>query len=91
MPKILQLYFDPDNRDAEKPTSIVVDMGWAGNCRWKVEMVSRKADKKHYKEFIDWQEDLIRGDGDQQGEVGGTEKKSKKWLGWGPLFYGEGS
>ena len=49
MPKILKLCFDLDNPDAEKSTSIVIDMGWVGNCRWKAEMVSRKAGKKTYK------------------------------------------
>ena len=52
MPKMLKLYFDPDNPYAEKTTSIVVDIGWAGNCRRKAEMVSRKADKKTYEHML---------------------------------------
>ena len=52
MPNILKLCFDPDNPDAEKSTSIVVDIGWAGNRRWKAEMVSRKAGKKTYEHLL---------------------------------------
>ena len=52
MPKILKLCFGPDDQDAEKSTSIVVDVGWAGNCWWKAKMVSRKAGKKTYKHLL---------------------------------------
>ena len=52
MPKILKLCFDPDNPDSEKSTSIVVDMGWTGNCRCKTERISRKAGKKTYEHLL---------------------------------------
>ena len=41
MPEVLKLCFELDDPDAEKSTSIVVDLGWAGSCRWKAEMTSK--------------------------------------------------
>lgn len=45
MPRVLDLCFNPTDKDAPLPNDIVVKIGEVGCLRWKKEMLSRESGK----------------------------------------------
>ena len=76
MPEVLKLYFEPDDPDAEKSTSIVVDPGWAGSRRWKAEMTSKVAGKKNHEHMTVVKG--IRSQGEMTNEAKLTRRRKRE-------------
>ena len=85
MPEVLKLCFEPDDPDAEKSTSIVVDLGWAGSCRWKAEMTSKVAGKKTHEHMTVVKGIRSEGEMTNEEKLAGRRKRASNDLAEAPF------